>query len=176
MPLADARKLSSAPPITPSEEASMSLIDFVKDAGKKVGMGEQQPNAQQLKSELDAQKIGADQISVDVQGDKAVLSGVAPNHDVLERAVVSMGNVVGISKVEANVKVPATETSARASTMYTVKNGDTLSDIAEHVYGKGKSGQFKTILAANQPMLSSADKIYPGQVLRIPPTGLKMAS
>jgi nucleoid-associated protein YgaU len=176
MPLADSSQMQSATPKTPSEEAPMSLIDFVKEAGKKVGMGDQQPNAQDLKNELDAHKIGAEQIKVDVQGDKAVLTGAAPSNDILERAVVAMGNVVGISKVEANVRVPTTEGSTKASTMYTVKNGDTLSNIAEHVYGKGKSGQFKTILAANQPMLSDPDKIYPGQVLRIPPTGMKMAS
>jgi nucleoid-associated protein YgaU len=155
----------------------MSLIDFVKDAGKKIGMGDQQPNSQDLKSELDAHKIGTEQMSVDVQGDKAVLTGTAPNHDALERAVVAVGNVIGISKVETNVKVPTPAGGNPQSSTYTVKSGDTLSGIAEQVYGKGKSGQFKTILAANHPMLVSAEKIYPGQVLRIPSaTGLKMAS
>jgi nucleoid-associated protein YgaU len=154
----------------------MSLIEFVKDAGKKIGMGDQQPNSQDLKTELDAHKIGTEQINVDVHGDKAVLSGAAPSNDVLERAVVAIGNVVGISKVESNVKVPTPVGGATPSTTYTVKKGDTLSEIAERVYGKGNSMQHKAILEANRPMLASADKIYPGQVLRIPVTGLKMAS
>jgi nucleoid-associated protein YgaU len=139
----------------------MSLIEFVKEAGKKIGMGDQQPNSQDLKTELDGHKIGTEHINVDVQGDRAVLSGAAPSSDVLERAVVAIGNVVGISKVEANVKVPTPVGGATPSTTYTVRQGDTLSEIAERIYGKGKSTQYKAILDANKPMLASADKIYP---------------
>jgi nucleoid-associated protein YgaU len=154
----------------------MSLIEFVKDAGKKIGMGDQQPSSQDLKTELDAHKIGTEHINVDVQGEKAVLSGAAPSTDILERAVVAIGNVVGISKVESNVKVPTPVGGTTPSTTYTVRSGDTLSGIAERIYGKGHSMQFKAILEANKPMLASADKIYPGQVLRIPVSGLKLAS
>ncbi len=50
--------------------------------------------------------------------------------------------------------------------MYTVKSGDSLSKIAKDVYGE--SGDYMKIFEANQPMLSDPDKIYPGQVLRIP--------
>ena len=51
---------------------------------------------------------------------------------------------------------------------YTVKKGDNLSKIAEASYGKGKAAKFKLIFEANKPMLKHPDKIYPGQVLRIP--------
>ena len=50
--------------------------------------------------------------------------------------------------------------------MYTVKSGDTLSKIAEDVYGS--ASDYMQIFEANKPMLSDPDKIYPGQVLRIP--------
>ncbi|CFN74058.1 LysM domain/BON superfamily protein [Bordetella pertussis] len=53
--------------------------------------------------------------------------------------------------------------------MYTVQKGDTLWKIAEANYGKGKGAKYPTIFEANKPMLSDPDKIYPGQVLRIPP-------
>jgi nucleoid-associated protein YgaU len=57
----------------------------------------------------------------------------------------------------------------KPSVMYTVAKGDTLWKIAETNYGKGKGGEYNRIFEANRPMLSHPDKIYPGQVLRIPP-------
>ena len=49
---------------------------------------------------------------------------------------------------------------------YTVKKGDTLSHIAEQFYGK--ASQWQLIFAANRDQLDDADKIQPGQVLKIP--------
>jgi nucleoid-associated protein YgaU len=43
--------------------------------------------------------------------------------------------------------------------------------IAETQYGSGKGGKYEEIFAANKPLLSDPDKIYPGQVLRIPKAG-----
>jgi nucleoid-associated protein YgaU len=54
---------------------------------------------------------------------------------------------------------------------YTVKSGDTLSKIASEHYGS--ASKYPTIFEANRPMLSDPDKIYPGQVLRIPEEGAK---
>lgn len=54
-----------------------------------------------------------------------------------------------------------------SSATYTVKKGDTLSAIAKAAYGK--ASRYPLIFEANRPMLSDPDKIYPGQVLRIPP-------
>ena len=50
---------------------------------------------------------------------------------------------------------------------YTVKKGDTLSAIAKAHYGDGN--KYHVIFEANKPMLKDPNKIYPGQVLRIPP-------
>ena len=47
--------------------------------------------------------------------------------------------------------------------------GDSLSKIAKHFYGN--AGKYMAIFEANKPMLKDPDKIYPGQVLRIPPAG-----
>ena len=49
---------------------------------------------------------------------------------------------------------------------YTVQSGDTLSGIAKTQYGNAM--KYPVIFEANKPMLSDPDKIYPGQVLRIP--------
>jgi nucleoid-associated protein YgaU len=52
------------------------------------------------------------------------------------------------------------------SRTYTVEKGDTLSQIARKFYGD--ASDYPLIFEANKPMLSDPDKIYPGQVLRIP--------
>lgn len=53
------------------------------------------------------------------------------------------------------------------SQFYTVKSGDTLSKIAKEFYGE--ANKYPQIFEANKPMLTHPDKIYPGQMLRIPP-------
>lgn len=50
---------------------------------------------------------------------------------------------------------------------YTVVRGDTLSKVAKEYYGNANA--YMRIFEANKPMLSHPDKIYPGQMLRIPP-------
>jgi len=49
---------------------------------------------------------------------------------------------------------------------YTVEGGDSLSKISKAMYGDPM--KYQQIFEANQPMLEHPDKIYPGQVLRIP--------
>ena len=49
---------------------------------------------------------------------------------------------------------------------YTVKSGDTLSEIAKRELGS--PGKYMEIFNANKDQLSDPDKIKPGQVLKIP--------
>ena len=49
---------------------------------------------------------------------------------------------------------------------YTVQKGDTLSHIAKHHYGK--SGKWHAIFEANRDQLDDPDRIFPGQVLKLP--------
>jgi nucleoid-associated protein YgaU len=87
------------------------------------------------------------------------------------------GNVEAIEKVvaqgggnnEAIEKVVAQGGDNDESKFYTVQPGDTLGKIAAAEYGPGHAGNYHRIFEANQPLLSDPDKIYPGQVLRIPP-------
>lgn len=58
------------------------------------------------------------------------------------------------------------EQSGPEAKFYAVKSGDTLSKIAKESYGA--ANQYTKIFEANRPMLKSPDKIYPGQMLRIP--------
>lgn len=49
---------------------------------------------------------------------------------------------------------------------YTVQAGDSLSKISQQFYGN--SGQYMKIFEANRDKLTDANKIQPGQVLKIP--------
>ncbi|AOE41755.1 LysM peptidoglycan-binding domain-containing protein [Pantoea agglomerans] len=57
-------------------------------------------------------------------------------------------------------------TGAGSNRTYTVKSGDTLSAIAKQFYND--ASQYMKIFEANKSILSSPDKIAPGQVLTIP--------
>ena len=94
---------------------------------------------------------------------KAVVTGDAVSQELKDKILVAIGNVAGISGVEDKVAV---EQAAAESRFYTVKKGDTLSAVSKEVYGN--ANLYNKIFEANKPMLSSPDKIYPGQVLRIP--------
>jgi nucleoid-associated protein YgaU len=64
------------------------------------------------------------------------------------------------------VPVAAVVPGGWTSRTYTVKKGDTLSAIAKETLGN--ANRYQLIFEANKPMLKDPDKIYPGQVLRIP--------
>jgi nucleoid-associated protein YgaU len=69
-----------------------------------------------------------------------------------------------VGKVNDMMTVSVSEPPAE---YYTVVSGDTLSKISKQYYGD--ANQYNKIFEANKPMLTHPDKIYPGQVLRIPP-------
>jgi nucleoid-associated protein YgaU len=141
----------------------MGIFDFIKSAGKSLGIGkEAPPTAEALKKELDSHGLGTGKVSVEIAGDKAIIRGDVSSQEVLEKAIIAVGNTQGISQVEADVKVP----DAKEPVFHTVQKGENLWKIAEKHYGSG--AKHAVIFEANRPMLSHPDKIYPGQVLRIP--------
>jgi nucleoid-associated protein YgaU len=147
----------------------VGIFDFVKSVGKKLGIGSEEapPSAEQLKKELDSHKLGTEKVEVEVKGDTAVIKGEVADQAAFEKAVIAVGNTLGISKVDAGA-VQVAAAPARAPVFYEVKKGDNLWKIAEKHYGKGKGPKHTVIFEANKPMLKDPDKIYPGQVLRIP--------
>ncbi|WP_460831769.1 LysM peptidoglycan-binding domain-containing protein, partial [Lysobacter humi (ex Lee et al. 2017)] len=72
----------------------------------------------------------------------------------------------------ATQPAPASQAQAAAPTptatqrTHTVSQGDTLSEIAQQVYGRASA--WTLIYEANRDKLDNPDRIYPGQVLVIP--------
>jgi LysM repeat protein len=74
-------------------------------------------------------------------------------------------------EVVADIKVrpgaqSAPAPAATAPQTYTVQSGDTLGKIAKQYLGN--AGAYMDIFNANKDVLKDPDKIYPGQVLKIP--------
>ena len=146
----------------------MGVFDFVKSVGRKLGIGDdEEPKVEDLKKELDSHKLGTEDVEIEVVGDKAILKGRVADQTTFEKAVIAVGNTLGISKVETAMTV-GSGGAEKKPVFHTVEKGDNLWKIAEKHYGKGKGAKHTVIFEANKPMLKDPDKIYPGQVLRIP--------
>ena len=102
-------------------------------------------------------------MQIEVDRDTVKVKGNAASQEEKEKIVLALGNVEGVAKVEEEISA---SDGAGKATFYTVKSGDTLSAISKAHYGS--PNKYMGIFEANKPMLSDPDKIYPGQVLRIP--------
>lgn len=166
----------------------MSLISFVKEAGEKLfGRGQAQAAMTEVKADpaneakvkaandaaadaildyIKAQNLSATGLTVTFDGATSTVSvfGVAPDQATKEKIALCAGNVAGVTSVNNMMSV---DQSAPEAKYYTVVAGDNLSKISKAQYGD--PNKYMTIYEANRPMLQHPDKIYPGQVLRIPP-------
>ncbi|MFJ4385098.1 peptidoglycan-binding protein LysM [Pseudomonas sp. NPDC089408] len=145
----------------------MSLFSFVKEAGEKLIDLLTPGNAkaeEQLKEHVAKVGLGNPNISATVEGDKIILKGEVASQEEKEKIILAAGNINGVASVDDQITV--TGPVVTAARFVTVKKGDTLSAISVVVYGN--ANQYNKIFEANKPMLSHPDKIYPGQVLRIP--------
>lgn len=162
----------------------MGIFDFIKDAGASIFDKEAkspaapQPRTHQVApQELEAMKrrkalekllaelsLQVEELSIEVDGSTATVHGQVDDQAEREKVVLAVGNVAGIARVDDRL---VTKAKAPESTLYTVVAGDSLSKIAKQHYGE--ASKYMQIFEANQPMLKDPNKIYPGQVLRIPP-------
>lgn len=138
----------------------MGLWSFVKDAGKKL-MGKDDSPEEAINKELAELGLDAKDVDISVEGDKVVMKGKALDQETREKIILAAGNVDGIAEVE-----DAMEGDDAGAKFHTVEKGDTLSAIAKKTMGS--ANKYHAIFEANKPMLTHPDKIYPGQVLRIP--------
>lgn len=109
--------------------------------------------------------LKADEVQAEAKDTRVILKGKVPDRETAEKMIIAAGNNEGVAEVESHLEIE--NDSQAESTMYEVKSGDTLSGIAKQHYGN--ASKYPVIFEANRPMLSDPDKIYPGQVLRIPP-------
>ncbi|WP_075343858.1 peptidoglycan-binding protein LysM [Tenacibaculum agarivorans] len=153
----------------------MGLFSFIKNAGAKVfGIGktteeEAAEKAGKLVDAVNALELSVADLNVSVDDDKATITGEAADLATKEKVVLVVGNTEGIATVEDNMTVAEVEEVAEEemAQFHTVVSGDTLGKIAKEFYGDAM--KYPVIFEANKPMLEHPDKIYPGQVLRIPP-------
>ncbi len=143
----------------------MGILSFIKEVGEKVfgGSEAQAATPDDLKKELAKHGLNADGLDIAVDGDKVTVKGNAASTADAEKIAIAIGNTQGVASVDNQLSAATTE---EESNFYTVKSGDTLSKISKDQYGD--ANQYQKIFEANRPMLSHPDKIYPGQVLRIP--------
>ena len=70
----------------------MGLFSFIKNAGKKLGIGDDEPpTAEALKKELDSFDLGTENVQVEVKGDTAIVKGDVADQSTLGKAVLAVG-------------------------------------------------------------------------------------
>jgi nucleoid-associated protein YgaU len=171
----------------------MGLFSFVKDAGAKLfgkktskeiaaekkaadaaadakarQESEDRSMANALKAVVSGLGFEIEALHISVNDDAVTVSGTAPTDEIREKVILSIGNVEGIASVDDQMEVELVSRNVTAanSQFHTVERGDSLSKIAKKYYGNAM--KYPVIFEANKPMLEHPDKIYPGQVLRIP--------
>ncbi len=159
----------------------MGFFDFLKDAGKKAPEPEPQSKTKKyspeevkklnerrramgLVKQVEALGIEVEELAIRVDGEMVTVSGKVADQASKEKVVLEIGNTRGIARVDDRLEVEAPEPEAQ---FHTVESGESLSRIAKKYYGDAM--KYPVIFEANKPMLKDPDKIYPGQVLRIPP-------
>ena len=157
----------------------MGLFSFIKNAGVKIFGGKtdaekaaeaaaeilrvESAAAATLEETIRDLQLQVEGLSVHINGDQAIISGMAYDQATKEKVVLVVGNSNGIATVDDQMTVEHVEPEAQ---FHTVVSGDTLGKIAKKYYGNAM--KYPVIFDANKPMLKSPDLIYPGQVLRIP--------
>jgi nucleoid-associated protein YgaU len=147
----------------------MGIFDFIFGSGEIVEAESDEERSAKLENHVRKLGLEVEQLKVDVKGDTATVQGKVKAQMDREKVVLAVGNTQGIAKVDDRMEVVRAEAvkAEPEAKFYTVKSGDSLSKIAKELYGDAM--KYPTIFEANKPMLKDPDKIYPGQVLRIPP-------
>lgn len=158
----------------------MGLFSFIKHAGTKVfGIGNmhalevaevaaigvrlEEVAATRLEENIKSSQIQVENFNLVIEDDVATITGVSYNQEAKEKIILLVGNTIGITTVNDQMTV---KNKGKKSQFYTVLKGDSLGVIAKNIYNDPQ--KYINVLQANNPMLTHPNKIYPGQVLRIP--------
>jgi nucleoid-associated protein YgaU len=165
---------------------TMGMFSFIKEAGEKLfGHGDAKaaqvavaaaPTPENIEALSKAAgdaiatyigtmnlKVEALDIAFNASTGTVTVSGVAPDQETKEKVLLCCGNVASVASVNDMMTVSIQEPESQ---MYIVVIGDNLSKVSKQFYGT--PNKYTQIFEANKPMLTHPDKIYPGQVLRIP--------
>ena len=164
----------------------MGLMSFIKEAGEKLFGGSEAKAAQAavqaaptpeavaamsraagaaIAKYIETQGLAVNGLDVgfDAPSGTVTVSGTVADQATKEKVLLCCGNVAGVAAVNDMLVVDAPEPESQ---WHTVVSGDNLSKIAKAFYGD--ANKYPLIFEANKPMLKHPDKIYPGQLLRIP--------
>jgi nucleoid-associated protein YgaU len=154
----------------------MGIFDFIRNAGRKREAPPAAAAEETAEEKLAEMRTGnailrtilsmdlaVQNPMVEFDDGTATIRGTAADQATREKIVLIAGNTQGVARVDDRMTV---EEAAPEATFYTVQSGDSLSKIAKEHYGDAM--KYPVIFEANKPMLEDPDKIYPGQVLRIP--------
>ena len=118
-----------------------------------------------IKDNIAAANPGVDGLGVTFKDGVVELSGRADTAEAMEKAVLMVGNVKGVTEVKIDaMQAPDPEPAVE---YYTFLSGDSLSTIAKSVYGNAMD--YPKLFEANREVIEDPDLIYPGQTIRIPP-------
>lgn len=173
----------------------MGLMDSLKNAlgGKSTATETvKSPSAVLRGAGIDPSKL-----DIQIRGDGSVrVSGFVDSEDKLQRITDLLSDIPQVTGVDNRLVVgaepaPPPESSAEAAgaptvappapeppapvvaaatgetPTHTVQSGDTLWKIAQEHYGNG--AKYTAIFEANRDVLDDPDRIFPGQVLKLPP-------
>ena len=141
----------------------MGLFDFARNIGKKL-FGNEEEAPEKIKSHIEEENPGVNNLDVSIQDGVVTLSGEAASAEAMEKAVLMAGNLKGVSEVRADsVSAPA---AVEKVEYYEIVSGDTLSALAKKYYGD--ASKYPQIFEANREVIKDPDLIFVGQKIRIP--------
>ena len=140
----------------------MGLFSFVKNIGRKL-FNKDEEAAEKINEHIAEENPGVDNLKVAFNDGVVKISGKANNPEAVEKAMLMAGNVRGVTKVETEIEAPEQKGEVE---FYTIVSGDTLSGIAKRYYGNAMD--YPKIFEANREVIKDPDKIFVGQVIRIP--------
>lgn len=144
----------------------MGLMDFVKDVGRQIFDTDAEAAAN-IRQHLEIKTSGIKNLDVEFDSGIATIRGDCENQVTKDMAMLIVGNVKGVEKIDADgLTVPPEPVRVKSAEFYTIASGDTLGAIAQRYYGKASA--YTRIFEANREIIADPDKIYPGQTIRIP--------
>ena len=149
----------------------MGLFDFAKGIGNKV-FGNDDEAADKITGHILANNPGVDNLTAAFNDGTVTLVGEANTVEAAQKVVLMAGNVQGVTEVIPKISIANETTDINAALepenveYYIIQSGDSLSKIAKKYYQDASA--YPRIFDANKEVIQDADKIYPGQKIRIP--------